>query len=142
MNLPMLQPHNPVTHIPDLSQTVGHKQHRRSAAHQLQHPPAALFLKRGVAHGQYLVHDQDLRVHHRRDGKRQPRQLVEQALDQFYRLRDLDLQKKPSTSELLDWVQALSIGGVDPQMLKAALPFAGVLLKKPEDLDAAARRRR
>ena len=68
------------------------------------------------------------------------RQLVEQALDQFYRLRDLDLQKKPSTSELLDW--ALSIGGVDPQALKAALPFAGVLLKKPEDLDAAARRRR
>ena len=70
------------------------------------------------------------------------RQLVEQALEQFYRLRDLELQKKPSTSELLDWVQALSIGGVEPQMLKAALPFAGVLLKKPEDLDAAARRRR
>ena len=70
------------------------------------------------------------------------RQLVEQALEQFYRLRDLELQKKPSTSELLDWVQALSIGGVDPQALKAALPFAGVLLKKPEDLDAAARRRR
>lgn len=68
--------------------------------------------------------------------------LVEQALEQFYRLRELDLQKKPSTSELLDWVQALSIGGVDPQLLKTTLPFSGVLLKKPEDLTAAARRRR
>lgn len=69
------------------------------------------------------------------------RQLLEQALEQFYRLRDRHLQKAPSTSELLDWVQALSIGGVDPKRLRDALPFAGVLLKKTEDLDAAGRRR-
>lgn len=74
LDLPVLQPDNPVAHIADLLQAVGHEQNRRTAAHQLQHPPAALFLKRGVAHRQDLVHDQDLRVHHRRDGKRQPRQ--------------------------------------------------------------------
>jgi hypothetical protein len=27
------------------------------------------------------------------------------------------LQKKPSTSELLDWVQALTIGGIDPDTI-------------------------
>lgn len=67
--------------------------------------------------------------------------LLKQALEQFYRLRERDLQKAPSTSELLDWVQALSIGGVDPALLKSTLPFAGVLLKKTEDLDAIQRRR-
>ncbi|MEA5041463.1 AAA family ATPase [Oscillibacter ruminantium] len=67
--------------------------------------------------------------------------LLTQALEQFYRLRNRDLQKKPSTSELLDWVQALSIGGVNPKLLRDTLPFAGVLLKKTEDLDAARRQR-
>jgi MoxR-like ATPase len=69
------------------------------------------------------------------------RNLLNQALEQFYRLRSRDLKKKPSTSELLDWVQALSIGGIDPVQMKNTLPFAGVLLKKTEDLDALARRR-
>lgn len=70
-------------------------------------------------------------------------ELLDQALEQFYRLRQRsDLQKKPSTSELLDWVQALSIGGIDPKALRDALPFAGVLLKKTEDLDAVASYRR
>jgi len=67
-------------------------------------------------------------------------QLLDQALEQFYALRSRSLQKKPSTSELLDWVQALSIGGVDPELLRKTLPFAGVLLKKTEDLDAIGRR--
>jgi MoxR-like ATPase len=62
--------------------------------------------------------------------------LVYQAMDAFYRLREReDLQKKPSTSELLDWVQALEIGGVSPEKITDALPFAGVLLKKTEDLE-------
>jgi MoxR-like ATPase len=66
--------------------------------------------------------------------------LLDQALEQFYALRSRSLQKKPSTSELLDWVQALSIGGVDPELLRKTLPFAGVLLKKTEDMDAIGRR--
>ncbi|MCI6569287.1 AAA family ATPase [Dysosmobacter sp. HCP28S3_G4] len=63
-------------------------------------------------------------------------ELLAQAMETFYLIREnYGVQKKPSTSELLDWVQALSIGGMDPQKLRETLPFAGVLLKKTEDLN-------
>jgi len=62
--------------------------------------------------------------------------LLRQALESFYAVRALrGLQKKPSTSELIDWVQALQIGGIDPKRIEKEMPFAGVLLKKNEDLD-------
>jgi MoxR-like ATPase len=61
-------------------------------------------------------------------------ELVAAAVKAFYHLRDLDLSKKPGTSELLDWLQALVIGGVPAEMLEHELPFIGVLLKKTEDL--------
>lgn len=64
------------------------------------------------------------------------RKLAENALDAFYKIRDMkELQKKPSTSELLDWIQALMISGVDVTDLYERMPFAGVLLKKNQDLD-------
>lgn len=64
------------------------------------------------------------------------RKLSEKALEAFYELRGMDdLQKKPSTSELLDWVQALMISGVDINDLKKEMPFVGVLLKKNQDID-------
>ncbi len=64
--------------------------------------------------------------------------LLHACLKAFYRLRDLPaLVKKPTTSELLDWIQALQIGGIDPTLLEKELPFAGVLIKKTEDMDAA-----
>jgi len=63
--------------------------------------------------------------------------LLEEVLHAFYQLRDLQtLVKKPSTSELLDWIQALQIGGIAPERIKEELPFVGVLLKKTEDLTA------
>lgn len=66
--------------------------------------------------------------------------LLAQVLETFYAIRGLrGIQKKPSTSEVLDWIQALQIGGVDPDKIKKELPFAGVLLKKNEDLDIARR---
>ena len=66
--------------------------------------------------------------------------LLDLAIQAFYWLRDVPgLQKKPSTSELIDWVQALARGGVDPQQIAARLPFMGVLLKKDHDVDAAQR---
>ena len=46
-----------------------------------------------------------------------------------------ELQKKPSTSELLDWIQALMISGVSIDDLYKDLPFLGVLLKKNQDID-------
>jgi len=65
--------------------------------------------------------------------------LLNEALKAFYWLRSVkDLQKKPSTSELLDWIQALVIGGFDPAKISEAMPFLGTLLKKNEDFDAVA----
>ena len=63
--------------------------------------------------------------------------LLEMAMRAFYQVRDLPtVAKKPSTSELLDWLQALRLGGVDPDKIEAELPYAGILLKKTEDLTA------
>lgn len=67
--------------------------------------------------------------------------LMAEAMKAFYWLRSLNgLQKKPSTSELLDWVQALSVGGIAPERIVEEIPFMGVLLKKNQDLDLALRR--
>lgn len=61
--------------------------------------------------------------------------LIRQALAAFYWLRQLpDIEKKPSTSELVDWLRALAAGGVDPDRIVREIPFAGVLLKKDKDL--------
>ena len=68
------------------------------------------------------------------------KRLLDLAMQSFYWLRDVPgLQKKPSTSELIDWVQALARGGVDPKEIAARLPFMGVLLKKDHDVDIAQR---
>lgn len=62
--------------------------------------------------------------------------LVENTLEAFYKIRGMkELQKKPSTSELLDWIQALIISGVSVDDLYEKLPFIGVLLKKNQDID-------
>ena len=64
------------------------------------------------------------------------KKLVENALEAFYKIRDMkDLQKRPSTSELLDWIQALMISGVSITDLYEEMPFLGVLLKKNQDID-------
>lgn len=61
--------------------------------------------------------------------------LLQQAMAAFYWLRELrGIDKKPSTSELVDWLRALTAGGVDPARLRREIPFAGVLLKKDKDL--------
>ena len=64
--------------------------------------------------------------------------LLSEAMDSFYGLRSIrDMQKKPGTSELLDWLQALVLGGIDPDKIKESKPFLGVLLKKNQDIDLA-----
>jgi len=74
-----------------------------------------------------------VRVHH----PNLDRRLLEQAMETFYMLRSVpNIQKKPSTSELIDWLQALVVGGINPNKIKQELPFLGVLLKKNEDLDS------
>lgn len=68
--------------------------------------------------------------------------LLKEAMDTFYWLRSLrDVRKKPSTSELVDWIRALLLSGIDAERVQKELPFLGVLLKKDEDLAAVNRSR-
>ncbi len=61
--------------------------------------------------------------------------LLAQAMEAFYWIRGLSsIEKKPSTSELVDWIRALELGGITAEKIKAEIPFAGVLLKKDKDL--------
>ena len=65
------------------------------------------------------------------------------ALKTFYNLRNVPgLQKKPATSELIDWIRALTISGIPVEKIEKSLPFAGVLLKKNEDLNLLGNSRR
>lgn len=66
--------------------------------------------------------------------------LLTEALKAFYWLRSINgLQKKPSTSELLDWVQALTVGGIAPDRISTEIPFLGALLKKNQDFEVTLR---
>ncbi|QYF87742.1 MoxR family ATPase [Brevundimonas sp. PAMC22021] len=67
--------------------------------------------------------------------------LVAQALRAFYDLRETPgLKKKPSTSELLDWLKLLLVDDVDPETLrqtssdKLIPPLHGALLKNEQDV--------
>lgn len=61
--------------------------------------------------------------------------LLKNAMQVFYDIRTLrDIRKKPSTSELIDWINALQIGGIPTDTLRDKLPFIGVVVKKDEDL--------
>lgn len=65
------------------------------------------------------------------------KKLLDQAMEAFYWIRGMkEVQKKPSTSELLDWLQALMLSGISIDRIKAEIPYAGVLLKKNQDIDA------
>ncbi len=66
--------------------------------------------------------------------------LLHQVLEAFYRIRQLpDIKKKPSTSEVLDWILALQHGGYDPANIVKEVPHIGVLLKKNEDIQSLRR---
>jgi MoxR-like ATPase len=77
-----------------------------------------------------------VRVHH----PRLEDALLAAVLEAFYTLRGFDrLAKRPSTSELIDWVQALVTGGIDPDRVVGEMPFLGVVLKTPQDVDRTRR---
>ncbi|RAL20274.1 MoxR family ATPase [Lujinxingia litoralis] len=70
------------------------------------------------------------------------RQLMETCLQRFYWLREqAGLRKRPSTSELVDWIGALLRAGLPAEALQDDFPFLGVLLKKEADLMRLAKRR-
>jgi MoxR-like ATPase len=61
--------------------------------------------------------------------------LLSQIVARFYFIRQKhELKKRPSTSELLDWIQAILAGGISEQELNKRLPFLGVLLKTEDDV--------
>ena len=123
-------------YIPETKETVKAKQRpiviiTSNAEKEL--PDA--FLRRCVFH--YIEFpDQEqmediLRVHFDKLDER----LVQQALAAFYWVRELrGIEKKPSTSELVDWLRAMVAGGIEPRRMEREIPFAGVLLKKDKDL--------
>ncbi|HRJ59707.1 MAG TPA: MoxR family ATPase [Azospirillaceae bacterium] len=68
-------------------------------------------------------------------------ELVNAALTLFYDLREVPgLKKKPSTSELLDWLKLLMVEDIDPATLRAKdaraviPPLCGALLKNEQDV--------
>ena len=69
--------------------------------------------------------------------------LVERAIKSFYELRALPrLRKRPSTSELIDWIATLARSGANVEKLERELPFLGVLIKKEQDAVAVAEARK
>jgi MoxR-like ATPase len=99
---------------------------RRCVFHFIDFPDEAL-MKRIVA-----VHHPDLE-----------KKLIQQTLDAFFKLREIDgLRKKPSTSELIDWISVLRQSGVSDVRIEAELPFLGTLLKKEQDREALERAKR
>jgi MoxR-like ATPase len=69
------------------------------------------------------------------------KRLVSEALTTFYRMRDVPgLKKKPSTSELLDWLKLLLSEDIDVETLreknpnKLVPPLHGALLKNEQDI--------
>ena len=69
------------------------------------------------------------------------KELLAEALNAFYKVRDVPgLKKKPSTSELLDWIKLLLAEDIPPETLrgddsrKAIPPLYGALLKNEQDV--------
>ena len=63
-------------------------------------------------------------------------ELMDQVLDAFFYVREyFELKKKPSTSEVLDWIGALKLSGIPTDKLRSDLPLLSFLIKKDEDLE-------
>ncbi len=66
-------------------------------------------------------------------------ELGKQAIEVFYQLRNnRRLRKRPSTSELIDWIAVLERAGIKNVKIEEQLPFLGALIKKEQDLVALA----
>jgi MoxR-like ATPase len=99
------------------------------------------FLRRCVFH--YISFpDRELmaeivRVHHPDITDR----VLDHALETFFSLRSTPrLRKKPSTSELIDWICALKKAGVDLARVGHGIPFLGTLLKTEQDVELVQKR--
>ena len=67
--------------------------------------------------------------------------VLDNALEVFFGLRQTPkLRKKPSTSELIDWICALKKAGVDLAKVGHGIPFLGTLLKTEQDIELMGKR--
>ena len=67
--------------------------------------------------------------------------VLDNALEVFFGLRSTPrLRKKPSTSELIDWICALKKAGVDLSRVSGGIPFLGTLLKTEQDVELLGKR--
>jgi MoxR-like ATPase len=91
---------------------------RRCLFHYIEFPDPSMMEKIALVHFPNLRHA-----------------LLSQIVARFYFIRQKhELKKRPSTSELLDWIQAILAGGITEQELNRRLPFLGVLLKTEDDI--------
>jgi len=88
------------------------------------------FPERGTMEAIVAVHFPDLKS-----------RLLREALSAFYEIREVPgIRKKPSTSELLDWIRLLVNEDIDPETIreknaaKAIPPLYGALLKNEQDV--------
>jgi len=72
--------------------------------------------------------------------------LLRESLEVFFELRQINgLKKKPSTSELIDWLKLLKAEGIDPESLSSKdkrtelLPLYGALMKNEQDVNVMKR---
>ena len=97
---------------------------RRCVFHYIQFPDSALMAE-------------IIRVHHPDLSDR----VLDQTLELFFGLRATPkLRKKPSTSELIDWISALKKSGVDLARIGGGIPFLGTLLKTEADVELLQKR--
>ena len=97
---------------------------RRCVFHYIQFPDRALMAE-------------IVRVHHPDITDR----VLDNALEVFFGLRATPrLRKKPSTSELIDWICALKKAGVDLARVSGGIPFLGTLLKTEQDVELVGKR--
>lgn len=91
---------------------------RRCVFHYIEFPDQALMTRI------LKVHFPDLEA-----------KIIKSALAKFYEIRSLKhLKKPPSTSELIDWIQALIAMGCDAKKIEDEIPHSGCLIKKEEDM--------
>jgi MoxR-like ATPase len=61
---------------------------------------------------------------------------MQEAIKTFYSLREIEeFRKKPSTSELIDWLRVLLASDTTHESISKQVPYAGTLLKKEVDYD-------
>ena len=131
-------------HVPELDETVRavHRPITIITSNAEKELPDA-FLRRCVFH--YIAFPDKERIRQIVDAHLPDleKSLVEAAILRFYGLRKVEgLRKKPSTSELLDWLFVLARAGANAEDIAGKLPYLGILIKQEKDLDLLSSRKR